>query len=333
MNGEINQTGRKRVEKVERIKSHHADCPLHELNRDKVMEIAAYWRNRPNTKRGKQCAFDTARNQLDEIGRFLKWLETSTYGWTLPKGVTGISRKGIVRFPEEKKLSAIVKTVYTPDQLAIINGTATNRERLALYLGLNCAMGASELGHLLVSDFALNEIHPYAKTLGIASSNADSWLRCFRNKTSVFGEWRLWNETVDMVRWATGRAIAIGSEHLFCRETGKPLFDPASKKPDAGFANMWTLAVARAQKVDPTLPKLAFGTLRDTLPNYLRTHHDTELASICLAHGNPSRDTLIECYANRPFGRLHVAMKAARDFFAPVFVRHQTPVEESAKRA
>lgn len=328
--GAINQTGRKRIERVNRLKERHADFPLYELNRDRIAELIGYWRNRPLTKRMTVMAYDTARIHLEEFDRFISWLDDSEkFRWVMPKGAKKITRR-IVKFDSEKQLSAVVKPTYTPEQLGAINRTATERERLALYLGLNCAMGAAELGRLTVNDFLLNTPHPLARKLGLRSSSNDSWLRCIRPKTDVFGEWILWPETVELVRWAIARARRIGTDLIFCRETGAPLFDEAISKPDAGFANLWRKSFDRAKAKESNLPWLPLGSLRDTLPDYLWKHHDSELASMCVAHGSPSPDKLMECYANRPFARFHRAVKASRKFYASVFRHHRAPALEEA---
>ena len=317
--GVINQTGRKRIERVERFKERHQDLPLFELSKSKIAELIAYWRNRPKTKRDTVMAYDTARIHLEEFDRFLNWLDDSEkYGWVMPKGVKKISRK-IVRFDNENKLSAIVKETYSPSQLRAINQHALEIERLALYLGLNCAMGAAELGRLVVDDFLLNAPHPLARKLGLRSTKSDSWLRCLRPKTTVFGEWFLWPETAEIVAWGIKRAKKIGSELMFCLDDGSPMFDVALAKPDSRFANLWKDEYDRVYAVNKEFPWLPIGSLRDTLPDYLWREFDSELSSMCVAHGSPSPDKLMECYANRPYGRFHKAVKKSRTFFASAF--------------
>ena len=184
----------------------HTDCPLHSLAKNKIEELVSYWRNRPNTKRGTRSSLTNAENHLTELFRFFDWLDGSDkFDWQLPRGVKQINRK-VEKFANEKKLTAITKIVYQPEQLAQIAKTATDWERLAMYLGLNCAMGAAELGRLTITDFALMQPHPHPNKLGIETTNADSWLRYFRPKTEVFGEWCLWPETVEIVEWGIARA-------------------------------------------------------------------------------------------------------------------------------
>ncbi len=62
----------------------------------------------------------------------------------------------------------------------------------------------------------------------------------------------------------------------------------------------------------------------------MRRRFDDELASLCLAHGSPFRqDSLLECYGNKPFGRLHKALRAMEAVMAPVFeAASADPTEE-----
>lgn len=321
--GNLKQGDRKRGTRVENFKKAHLDCPLHGFDLSQIETIAAHWRNRPTLPNGKRSSAAYAKSHQGEFFRFVTWLDnTPKFKWEAPKGIKTISRKVPV-FQNEKKFSAVTKDTYNPEQLATIGKTSTDWERLALYLGLNCAMGAAELGRLVINDFYIHKVHPYPSQLGIKTTESDSWLRYFRPKTSVFGEWRLWPETVEMVEWAIDRSMKIGSELVFCRETGKPLYDDDSAKPDAGFANMWDLCRKRS-KIEKMLP---FGSLRDTLPNYLRQTYDggTELGTLCLSHGTPGIDQLIDCYANKPWGRLHTAVWDSHGYYSPIWKEYKSP--------
>jgi len=70
--------------------------------------------------------------------------------------------------------------------------------------------------------------------------------------------------------------------------------------------------------------------LRDTLPDLLRHRYSDEIASLSLAHGSPFHgDSLLDCYGNKPFGRLHTALREVRAHLAPVFAAAPSdPTEE-----
>ena len=123
-----------------------------------------------------------------------------------------------------------------------------------------------------------------------------------------------------MLRWGIERSKALKSDILFVSEQGKPLYRENTKNPHSNFSNAWKDLIKRVWKSEPSFRFLPFGTLRDTLPDTLRQLFKDEIATLSLAHGTPFvGDSLLECYASKPFGRLHDALRELRDYFAPVF--------------
>lgn len=86
------------------------------------------------------------------------------------------------------------------------------------------------------------------------------------------------------------------------------------------------------RKSEPDFRFLPFGTLRDTLPDTLRHLVGDEIATLSLAHGTPfAGDSLLECYDNKPFERLHKALRELRAHFAPVFAAAPNVPTEARK--
>lgn len=321
--------GNLRLERVERFKDRHPDIPLSSLNYDACEEMIRHWRQRPpHKKTGKPTGRDNARHHISELDRFFDWLDqTNRFAWMKPRGIERIDRK--VRDTDQeraRKLSAIQKDTYCIDELAILNRHATPIERLLLYVGLNCAMGAAELGRLRLCDFILHRKHEHASRLDFSSSDSDSFLRCLRAKTTVFGEWLLWPETVQMIEWGIARRKRIPGDSpdavLVVSESGASWYSDGSKNPQVRFTNVWNGLIRRVQKEKEheSFRRLPFGTLRDTLPDIIRHRFGDELASLCVAHGNVFRgDSLLDCYTNRPFGRLHKAIRELHNHFRPMF--------------
>jgi len=332
--GELKPHQRKRLEKIALYKKVHADMPLHWLNFDRCGEMIGFWRKRQYiTVKGTQAARSSCRKQISELDCFFDWLDLcDKFQWRKPRGLDTIKRRVE---KEQRKLSAVVKETYTVDELALLNKHATPFERLHLYLGLNCAMGAAELGRLVKDDFFLRSPHPYAARLNFTTTAADSFARYFRPKTGVFGEWWLWPETVQMVEWALARAKKIGTKLLFVSREGEPLYNERMKNPQQRFQSKWTGLKDRVKRVKPDLPSLPFGCLRDTLPDLMWNNREygAELASIVLTHGTPFQedgqpgDPLLNCYGNKPFGRLHEALRKLHDYYGPVFAAVDDPLE------
>jgi hypothetical protein len=136
-----------------------------------------------------------------------------------------------------------------------------------------------------------------------------------------------------MLRWGLERSKRIGSDLLLVSERGMPWYREHATNAQYKFANTWTRLLDRVRKSEPEFPILPFGTLRDTLPDLFRHKKTDELASICLAHGQPFHgDNLLECYGNRPFGRLHKAVRRLHAHFAPIFAAAPDDPTEEGKQ-
>ena len=325
---ELTRYGRLRMERIARFKERHSDIPLSALQLDACTDLVRYWANRPPTKNRKTKVLDgppvarkTAEHHIKELFSFFGWLDaTDRFRWPKPRGMKRINRK-IAEFPEEQTLSAVQKKTYAVEELAKLNRHATPVERLLLYVAVNCGMGAAELGRLTVDDFLFDHKHEYADHLSFESSKADNFIRLLRRKTGVFGEWLLWPETVEMVRWGFSRSDALSSNLLFVSQKGRPWYDEsASRNPQAKFTNVFNRLIYRIQKSDPSFRRLSFGSLRKTLPSLLRARHSSEMASICLAHGSTFKgDELLDCYTDKPFGRFHQQMREAHSMVDAMF--------------
>ena len=328
---ETTSYGLRRLQRVERFKDNHPDIALHSLNYDACKAMVDHWRSRPPRRDGKPTSHDNSRHHVGEIMRFFKWLDScSAYRWQMPRGLERVERK-IPKTEGERRLSAITKDIYTVEELAELNRHATPIERLVLYLGLNCAMGAAELGRLLKGDFFLRQAHPYAERLHFNSTSEDSFIQFLRPKTHVFGEWLLWDETVRMIQWGLEESSRLKSALLFVSARGQPWYRERTKNPHSKFTNVWNGLVRRVQKSDSDFRHLPVGTLRYTLPDLLRHRYSDEIASLSLAHGSLFHgDSLLDGYGNKPFGRLHTALREVRDHFAPVFAA--APAEPTEER-
>jgi ribosomal protein S17E len=91
-----------------------------------------------------------------------------------------------------------------------------------------------------------------------------------------------------------------------------------SQNAQTTFNNKMNAIIERIQKTDEAFPYLPFGSLRDTLPDVLRTKYSDDLASMALQHGELTNDTLLQCYTNKPFGKLFEATRELREYFRPM---------------
>ena len=276
--GGLSPYGRLRLARIKRFKREHEDVPLHSLDRDLCSAMVAHWRARPVGARGATSR-DNARHHVGELMRFFRWLDTTDkFHWRMPRGMEGLKRK-IPKTDADRKKAVDQQGGLLAQAAGVINKHATPIERLLLYVGLNCAMGAAELGRLTGRDILLDHEHEYAERLHFESTSRDGFIRFLRPKTEVFGEWVLWPETVGMLRWGLERSRRIGSDLLLVSERGMPWYREHATNAQYHFANAWTRLLQRVRKSEPEFPILPFGTLRDTLPDLLRHKESDELAS------------------------------------------------------
>jgi hypothetical protein len=298
------------------LKQHHEDMPLWQLNLPAIERMAAYWRNRPKTRKGTRSSWDHAHDMLKEFFRFLDWLDTHpACKWDKPKGIDGIPRSPI-KLPEDENPEAFQtarKKTYTPEQLAIIARHTDSFGRALIGVCVNCAFGASEVGQWSSNRYLIHKAHPHANTLGIQSTDADSWVVGSRPKTGVYGEHLLWPQVADAVaQFLDGRAV------LPITRQGTAWYRTHSSNPQTNFNRWWNDLLDRVGKQHETFPHLPFGSLRDVLPDILRREFSGEVASICLQHGRVGEDDLLKCYANVPYRKLFDATRQLEKTFRPL---------------
>lgn len=321
--GTLKFSQRKRIQYANTLKDQHPDQSLMELSSyDAVLQLHKHWQNRPEYESGKRYKTTSALHRYKELVRFLKWLNLTTeYQWEMPRGADQIKINFVEFESDHQNVDLLRKNVYTPEQLGLIAKYASKMDLLLLYVGVNCAFGAAEIGRLIVGDILLNHNHEYAERLHFETTSKDSFVRLIRPKSKMFGEWLLWPETAEILRWGVQHANQLETPYIVCRSTGTMLYQEKNQNPQAGFANRWNKLIKRVQKDHADFFHLPYGTLRDTLPDILRHKKEDTLASICLAHKTSYKpDNLLDAYGNKPFGRLHTAIRELHDYFKPMFV-------------
>jgi hypothetical protein len=305
---------RKCQERLNWLKSAHGNLPLWKVRLSEIEGMVAFWRNRPATKKSAHCSAVHSAGMIQELFRFFRWLDTSSFRWNLPAGAQSIKRKP-VELPEDNQTTAfstIHKPTYTPEQLATICRHANPLGRAIIAVCVNCGFGASEIGQISTEHFVLRKKHPYAETIGFFSTEKDSWITSARPKTSCYGEHLLWEKVAQAVE-----PFLDGREVLPINKDGSTWYKPHSTNAQQCFCNWWVRLLDKVIADNPDFPRLPFGSLRDTLPDVLRAKYSEEEASICLQHGS-REDDLLKCYANVPFHKLFAATRGLETYFKPL---------------
>ncbi|MCD0463071.1 helix-turn-helix domain-containing protein [Roseiconus lacunae] len=324
---------------VTTLKARHQDIPLSQLDEDGCRALLDYWRNRPQTvdkriKPPRPLAVKTCQNIIAEIKRFLKWLHKSKeYSWRKPDDFDEL--KSRVKELQEERTSIVDYTqrrFYLPDELVTLNKYATPLERLLLLLGLNCGMKGAEQGTLLPDHVFLDSIHPNADYLHqvceFECTASDSFIIYSRNKTKVYGEFLLWEQTEEILRWAMNRReriveqLDVPHRNLLITKEGA-LFHrltKGEKNRSQIFSNKWSALLDRIQKDRPDFNRFPFSSLRDSASDLIRQVSDGEVAAVFLMHGKPvKKDDLLDLYTKRPFGKVFEALRKVEGKLKPMF--------------
>jgi len=329
----VTQWGNTQGRHVTFLRKHLPDCSLVELDGHRIEELLDVLRLRPVGDGGRAVSVAWTRNVLKQFRHFLRWLNRSPeFAWRRPADL----ELGQVRIPlnptEKGRLarSSQVET-YTADELGALWEYAPPFQRLVMLLALNCGFGKAEVASLELSEVLIRARHPHERESGHTGCDTDSWVLRVRHKSDVYGEWKLWPETVRAIDWWLKRRaeIEVGpaiSTLLVTSKGGR--FDTATKgnHPNFQMANAWLNLAERVRKDQPAFRKLSFNKLRKTAGNLIRDEAGGEVAGVFLSHGNPVRaDAQLDRYTNRPFARVFGAIERIGERLRPQWAKVPDP--------
>jgi hypothetical protein len=311
-------SAKKAADEARVLKDHAKDMPLAALGLQEIEDFIAYWQKRTMTRRKKPFAVQTVKDQIKRFRHFLRWLHKSpALDWRKPSDYEVLPIR-VRHTPAElaEKLTAEQVDTYTVDELATLYEYATPVERLYMLLALNCDFGNMEIATLQVKEIFFDYTHQSYPLSG-------NFIRKIRHKSGVYGEWRLWPETVAGLRWYLARRPQTKETVVFVSKLGKPISTPTpGNNPNRRIFNTWSKLCDRIAKDFPTFRRLSFNKLRKTAANMVKRVSGGEVAGVFQCHGNPVRtDELSDLYNNRPFDKVHEATEQVRQQLAPMFAR------------
>ena len=220
--------------------------------------------------------------------------------------------------------SAQVQT-YTLPELKLLWEYGSPFQRLLLLLALNGGFGRGEVASLELADVSLHQKHPHEREVGNPSSQGESWIFRMRNKTGVYGEFKLWPETTRAIEWWLVQRecipVASGVTTLLVNQNGHR-YDTLTKSshPNFQIPNSWHRLTKKIRKDHPTFRSLSFNKLRKTAGNLVRSEAHGEIAAVFLCHGKPVKaDELLDLYTNRPFGKVFAALDKVGEKLRPLW--------------
>ena len=332
--------GGTRTRQVAFIRSNLPDCPLGELNSQRVEEYIDVLRLRPNGQSGNPVSVSWTSNCIKQFRHFLRWLhKTPEFRWKRPIDLELTP----VRIPlSAQEKSALVRSTqvqtYTIEELRRLWEYASPFQRLLILLALNCGFGRAEVASLELAEVLSHQKHPNEREVGYPSREEDGWIRRVRHKTGVYGEWKLWPETVAAVQWwlrqRAAIVLALGVTTLLVTRKGQR-YDAPTKGNNANcrIPNSWLHLLDRIRKDHPDFRRLSYNKLRKTGGNLVRAEAGGEVAAVFLCHGSPVKsDDLLEAYTNRPFAKVFEAIDRVGERLRPLWACVSVPFPERRQR-
>jgi hypothetical protein len=327
-NGQLASSPSNYIKWVNKLKSVHDDVPLIRLDKARLEELIAYWRNREYRyqAKGKETPIgkDYASHIMQSLWSALHWLsDEPSWKWTIPTGSTKIDRSINSLDSDRKKRQTrrIQGTIYSPHQLAMIAERLDRFGKMHLGLSVNCGMQPAESGRVEIGDFFTT--HPDTGEKG-------EFIIFDRPKTHEYGEWILWEEVAELVKWGIERSKRLGCERLLVTDEGKPWYKDHSRQPATKMSKWWQAlptktnrhigVVTRMNRDDPNFPRHTIKSLRKILPSWIRPQ-SKELANLSNARKIDDdglwRGDISDRYSDRPYDNLAQAIKGLESSFQP----------------
>jgi hypothetical protein len=324
----VKQSGTRLLFHVRKLKEAQEDIPLPAFNVAVIEAMLDHWKNRPLTQKGTPASPETVKGIIKTIRHFVRWLNRNPdFQWRKPADLEFMPVR-ITPTPGEnaKKIRTLQVDTYTLDELVTLYQSATGLERLLLLLGLNCGFGQAEVASLQTDEIHLDQRHPYYGMTG-------SWIRRIRFKTGVYGEWRLWDETVRGIRWMLNRRATQKDGALILTKAGRPLTQPTeNNNRNNKIANCWHRLYQRILK-DKKIRKLSFNKLRKTAGDLIKRFSSGEIAGVFHCRGQVvPTDDLSDLYTNRHFDKAFQAIEAVRQYLAATFEGVTDPFPTEVKK-
>jgi len=323
--------GKVKIDQIEFCSDHMPEMRICDLKMKQITELLNILAARPpkKTPGGVQTTIPISRKYastvIKEFRQFLNWLhEADEFFWEKPRDYAVKP----IRVKRDTARSGPVRVAtYDLPELVTLWKYGTPWERCLMTLALNTASGMAEVATLRRDEILLKTKHPHAETLKLTSDNRDSWIMRQRGKTTVYGEWKLWDVTVGVVDWLLTHRPQSREPFLVLTKEGTPL--KVEGQRNTQIAKAWTRLLNRVCKDHTNFRRLSFNKLRKTASNWVRQNTGDYLAELMLSHGEPCEGE-INAYTNERFADLHDATEKLRKWLEPLFssVTEPFPVHE-----
>ncbi len=338
----LTQWGETQTRQIAFIRRVLPDCSLREIDAQRVEDLLELIRLRPKKDDGKRASVSWTKNCIKQYRHFIRWLNKSPdFDWKRPADLEIMP----VKVPESKEerndpIRSRQVEVYYEAEMQILWEYASPLQRTFMLLALNCGFGRAEVAALRMDQVYLRQKHPHEKEVRCITSEADSWIFMIRPKSGVYGEWKLWPETVAAVDWWLRQreqlTVPNGVASLLVNNRGKP-YDEPTKGNNANnqISNRWDSLTEKIRKdaEHANFRELSFNKLRKTAGDLIRSASDGEIMRVFHCRGKPvTKDQFSDLYSNRPFKKVFEAIDIVGQQLRPLWSSVGEPFPEQRKK-
>jgi integrase len=211
-----------------------------------------------------------AQNLLKTLKWFLTWAHEMEY-WDQPRRFNRLFKVKLAKNQTEPRY-------FSLDELkAIWKAAECPRHRCWILLAINCGFGPMELATLKRSEIKGDHIER------------------MRQKTGVYGKWKLWTETQKALR----AVMAEDGDLALLTKTGTPLIEEFQTERRDAISQSWRWIQRRSGV------KGSFKLLRKTAATMIKQIAGLEASEMMLAHTEPG---INKAYAGRQWDKLDDAL-------------------------
>ncbi|WP_146583108.1 hypothetical protein [Neorhodopirellula pilleata] len=174
----------------------------------------------------------------------------------------------------------------------------------------------------------LYSLHPERIDQATGMPEVGPWVIFERPKTFEYGEWVLFKEVQELLKWGIQRSQACGGNTILCNKKGVSWYQDHRRNAAQRMTKWWgevpngkTITgvgvITRIQRIDAAFPKHPLKNLRKVLPNLLRQDYGSEIADLSNAR-RVARTSVTNRYSDPRYATLKMAILDLRPKLQPL---------------
>jgi len=179
--------------RMEHLKDAMDDIALVEIGSERLDALINFYKNRPkNKKYNRLISPDFVKTEIRTAKRLFEWLD-ETGRWMICRGFVSKFKKTNIRVKlnrTERLKATNGNPVFSTKELVELYRRANSRVREYMTLSLNCGFTQKEISSLMIGECHIDCDAPYIERMREKTGD-----------TGVIGKWRLWDETVELLKF------------------------------------------------------------------------------------------------------------------------------------